>query len=105
MAEATSGKRFHLIGRDGAKYESDLRGTLGGNSRLRIYGRLTCGTAIAALSKGYARVRVFFADEETAIAVGYRPCGNCLKKQYKVWARGGIPGSVDFPWLITKDKQ
>ncbi len=29
--------------------------------------------------------RVFFADEETAIAAGYRPCGVCTKKAYKKW--------------------
>lgn len=29
--------------------------------------------------------RVFFADEETAIAAGYRPCGNCLREKYREW--------------------
>jgi hypothetical protein len=26
-----------------------------------------------------------FADEATAIAAGYRPCGNCMRDQYKAW--------------------
>jgi methylphosphotriester-DNA--protein-cysteine methyltransferase len=27
--------------------------------------------------------RVFFADEKTALAAGFRPCGNCLREKYK----------------------
>jgi len=33
----------------------------------------------------YVKQRVFFADEETAIAVGYRPCGTCMKEAYDKW--------------------
>ncbi|MGO0060087.1 Ada metal-binding domain-containing protein [Brevibacillus fluminis] len=29
--------------------------------------------------------RVFFADEQTAIAAGYRPCAICLPAAYKQW--------------------
>ncbi len=29
--------------------------------------------------------RVFFLDEETAIAAGYRPCAVCMPEAYKVW--------------------
>ncbi|MDP4128201.1 MAG: Ada metal-binding domain-containing protein, partial [Bacillota bacterium] len=29
--------------------------------------------------------RVFFADEETAIAAGYRPCARCMPKEYAEW--------------------
>jgi methylphosphotriester-DNA--protein-cysteine methyltransferase len=29
--------------------------------------------------------RVFFADEATAIAAGYRPCGACLRERYAEW--------------------
>jgi methylphosphotriester-DNA--protein-cysteine methyltransferase len=28
---------------------------------------------------------VFFADEETAIAAGYRPCGTCCEDRYREW--------------------
>ena len=31
----------------------------------------------------YQKHRVFFADERTALAAGYRPCGNCLRKKYQ----------------------
>ena len=31
------------------------------------------------------KYRVFFKDEETAIAAGYRPCGVCMKAEYKRW--------------------
>ena len=34
---------------------------------------------------GYVQHRVFFADEATAIAAGYRPCGTCLRAEYAVW--------------------
>jgi hypothetical protein len=48
----------------------------GGNTRLRIYGRLDCPSALRAIKRGptYARYRVFFADEAIAVASGYRPC-------------------------------
>ena len=29
--------------------------------------------------------RVFFADEETAIAAGYRSCYYCMREEYKAW--------------------
>ncbi|HTO89234.1 MAG TPA: Ada metal-binding domain-containing protein [Thermoanaerobaculia bacterium] len=58
---------------------------LGGNRRLKIYGRLDCSSAIRALRRGYARHRVFFRDEAAAIAAGYRPCARCLPEQYRSW--------------------
>jgi methylphosphotriester-DNA--protein-cysteine methyltransferase len=33
----------------------------------------------------YRRHRVFFADEPTAVAAGFRPCARCLPEEYKVW--------------------
>jgi methylphosphotriester-DNA--protein-cysteine methyltransferase len=75
---------FILLGADGP-YSSQTPGTLGGNSKLRIYGRLDCWSANRALDKGYAKIRVFFADEATAIAAGYRPCGNCMREKYREW--------------------
>jgi hypothetical protein len=37
----------------------------GGNTRMKIYGRLDCPSALRAIKRGptYARSRVFFADE------------------------------------------
>jgi methylphosphotriester-DNA--protein-cysteine methyltransferase len=78
--------RYKLISSDGAAYESETAGTLGGHKATRIYGRLDCPSALRALSKGdYVRHRVFFADEATAIAAGYRPCARCLPEQYRTW--------------------
>lgn len=56
-----------------------MPGTLGGNQRLKIYGRLDCPSALRGIAPGhYARQRVFFADEEAARAAGYRPCRVCM---------------------------
>ncbi|WP_433511804.1 hypothetical protein ACQP2T_49810 [Nonomuraea sp. CA-143628] len=77
---------YRLIGADGWPYVSVLPGTLGGHRRARLYGRLDCPSALRAISRGgYVRERVFFADEVTAIAAGYRPCAVCLPQAYQVW--------------------
>jgi hypothetical protein len=78
-------KLFRLMRADGKEYPSADRGTLGGNRASRIYGRLDCPSAIAALPRGYAERRVFFADEATAVAAGYRPCGRCMRAAYEQW--------------------
>lgn len=76
---------YRLLGPSGT-YESATPGALGGNSRQRIYGRLDCSAALRALPRGvYQQSRVFFADEATAVACDYRPCGTCLRDAYKVW--------------------
>ena len=84
---------YTLLGADRRPYLSENPGTLGVNSKLRIYGRLDCWSARAALPKGYAKIRVFFADEETAIGAGYRPCGNCLRAEYREW-KSRQPGTA-----------
>ena len=77
---------YHLIGRDGKPYDSETPGTLGGHRKLKIYGRLDCPSALRYIAKGqYVAHRVFFADEETAIAAGYRPCGKCMPEAYRRW--------------------
>lgn len=55
--------------------------TLGGNSRLKIYGSLTCKSGIRMLKKN----RVFFNNKLEAMQLGYRPCGHCLPAEYKAW--------------------
>ena len=63
-----------------------IRGTLGGHRKTRIYGRLDCPSALRAIQRGgYVKHRVFFADEETAVAAGYRPCARCLPEKYRAW--------------------
>lgn len=77
---------FTLIGADGKPCASEVPGTLGGNSRGKLYGRLDCPCALRAIRQGgYVQHRVFFADEATAIAAGYRPCGTCLRVEYATW--------------------
>ncbi|MBL1074595.1 metal-binding protein [Nocardia sp. 2] len=77
---------YTLLGADGSPYPSETPGTLGGHRRARIYGRLDCPSALRALARGhYVRYRVFFADEATAVAAGYRPCATCLRDRYRGW--------------------
>jgi len=79
-------KRYKLLGADGIEYESETPGAYGGNSRLKIFGRLDCPSALSTIKRfpgSYERSRVFFKDERTALAAGYRPCGNCMKQQYR----------------------
>ncbi len=80
-------KTFTLIGADGKPYPSETKGKLGGVKTTKVYGELTCPSALRALKKGgpYAKNRVFFADVETARAAGYRPCAVCRRDDYKAW--------------------
>jgi hypothetical protein len=80
-------KMFRLLAADRQFYASRTPGSPGGNSRMNIYGRLDCSSAKRAVARGntYQKHRVFFADEATAIAAGYRPCGNCMRQQYQIW--------------------
>ena len=71
---------------DGKAYLSYTPGTLGGHKKLKIYGRLDCPSANRYVAKGqYITHRVFFLDEATAIAAGYRPCAVCMRDQYNLW--------------------
>jgi methylphosphotriester-DNA--protein-cysteine methyltransferase len=77
---------YTLTGPDGRPYQSETPGTLGGYKPSKIYGRLDCPSALRAIATGgYVTHRVFFADEATAIAAGYRPCAKCMPVQYRAW--------------------
>ncbi len=54
---------------------------LGGNQKLKIYGTLSCTSG----KRLKVENRVFFKDEEDALASGFRPCGHCLKEKYLIW--------------------
>jgi methylphosphotriester-DNA--protein-cysteine methyltransferase len=85
---------YRLLDRNGKEYASDVRGTLGGYKPKKIYGKLDCRSALRAIARGgYAGHRVFFADEATAIAAGYRPCAKCCPAEYQAWksSRPGTP--------------
>lgn len=67
-------------------HESSTPGALGGHRKTKIYGRLDCRGAAQAIARGgYVASRVFFADEPTAIAAGYRPCAVCMPEGYAAW--------------------
>lgn len=90
----TSARTYTLLGADRRPYSSPTPGTFGGHKRGRRYGRLDCPSALRALARGgYAGNRVFFADEETALAAGYRPCAVCLPEKYARWKAERIVAS------------
>ena len=82
----TGPRRYTLTGADGRSYVSLSPGRLGGHRRDRIYGQLQCPAALRALAAGgYRPQRVFFRDEQTAVAAGYRPCAVCTTQAYRRW--------------------
>ncbi len=77
---------YKLIDTNGEIYLSEISGIFGGNKKLKIYGQLDCYSALSTIKRfpgSYEKSRVFFADEKTALAAGYRPCGNCLREKYR----------------------
>ena len=77
---------YQLRNANNQNIESAEKGTIGGHAKLGIYGRLDCPHAARWIAKGhYVAQRVFFADEATAIQAGFRPCGCCMKEEYKKW--------------------
>lgn len=77
---------YTLLDAHGRPYTSATPGCLGGHRRNKLYGRLDCPSALRALAAGhYVAHRVFFADEQTAIAAGYRPCAVCMPQAYREW--------------------
>jgi len=97
MGKGVSVKTYKLLAADGATVTSRTPGTLGGNSKAGICGRLDCYAANGALSKGYAKHRAFFASEQDAIQACYRTCGRCMTSQYKDW-KSGPEGKESYLW-------
>jgi hypothetical protein len=54
---------------------------LGGNSKLKIYGKLHCSSGKRMKTEN----RVFFRSETEAKGMGYRPCGHCMREDYLLW--------------------
>ncbi|SFQ54237.1 Ada metal-binding domain-containing protein [Parafilimonas terrae] len=52
-----------------------------GNRKLKIYGKLSCASGKRMKREN----RVFFTGEKEALALNYRPCGHCMKIEYKKW--------------------
>ncbi|WP_338017705.1 Ada metal-binding domain-containing protein [Streptomyces adustus] len=85
---AVASAGYTLTGGDGRPYRSAVPGRFGGYRRGRIYGRLDCPSALRHIARrSYVRHRVFFADEATAVAAGYRPCAVCLPQRHRVWRK------------------
>lgn len=79
-------RSYTLTDSDGRPYQSDTPGGLGGHRRGRLYGRLDCAAAARTIARGgYTHDRVFFAEEATAVAAGYRPCAVCMPERYRQW--------------------
>jgi hypothetical protein len=79
-------KNLSVARRDGRSYESPTEGLFGGNKRGKIYGRLDCPVALAAIKRGriYQQHRVSFADEANAVAAGFRLCASVWAMLIKV---------------------
>jgi hypothetical protein len=83
---SASEKTYKLLDANGKFYQSPVKGTFGGHRKDKIYGTLDCKGAARWIAKGhYINERVFFADEQTAITAGYRPCFECLREKYIKW--------------------
>jgi len=58
----------------------------GGNRKLKIYGTLHCKSGKRMKREN----RMFFKTVAQAKKQGYRPCGHCLRADYKIWKNGLI---------------
>ena len=90
-AAPVTSRTYTLLGADRRPYRSAVPGQFGGHRQARIYGRLDCPGALRWIARGhYVQHRVFFADEATAVASGYRPCARCLPERYAAWKAGRV---------------
>lgn len=84
--EELKAKPYILTDENNNQVLSSIPGSFGGHKKLKIFGRLDCPSANSHLGKGqYAKNRVFFLDEKSAIEAGYRPCAVCMTKEYRKW--------------------
>lgn len=59
---------------------------LAGNKKLKIYGLLSCNAG----KRMKISNRVFFKSLTEAVDLAYRPCGHCLRAEYKKWKYGSV---------------
>lgn len=52
-----------------------------GNNKLKIYGMLSCSSGKRMKKEN----RIFFVSEKEALQNSYRPCGHCMKEEYRRW--------------------
>ena len=72
--------------------DTDLRSNIrnktilfGGNKEKKVYG-LSCSSGQRLKKEN----RVFFTSKQEALQNNYRPCGHCLKNDYRNWKNGLI---------------
>ncbi|PBQ30415.1 metal-binding protein [Sphingobacteriaceae bacterium] len=53
----------------------------GGNINLKIFGTLSCKSGQRMQKKN----RIFFSTANEAEQQHYRPCGHCMREDYKKW--------------------
>ncbi|MET3037734.1 Ada metal-binding domain-containing protein [Chryseobacterium sp. NRRL B-14859] len=56
---------------------------LAGHKKLKIYGVLSCTSGKRMKKEN----RVFFRDVQEALQHHYRPCGHCMREEYKKWKK------------------
>jgi methylphosphotriester-DNA--protein-cysteine methyltransferase len=56
---------------------------MAGNARLKIYGLLKCPSG----KRMKLENRVFFKTETEALQSGFRPCGHCMRDQFRKWKK------------------
>ncbi|MEO8061731.1 MAG: Ada metal-binding domain-containing protein [Pseudomonadota bacterium] len=79
-------RTWTVIGANGKPRAASAPGRFGGHRKTRIFGRLDCRAALRAIARGgYVANRVFFANEATARAAGFRPCAVCMPAEYARW--------------------
>lgn len=66
------------------KLITNSKANLGGYQKSKIYGLHNCKSGLRMKIEN----RVFFKNEQEAMALGYRPCGNCMPYSYKTWKAG-----------------
>jgi methylphosphotriester-DNA--protein-cysteine methyltransferase len=71
----------HLEAKTLRTYIRNGRVTLAGNTKLKIYGTLNCGSGKRMKKEN----RVFFKDAAEAEHYGFRPCGHCMKNEFRKW--------------------
>ena len=72
-------KHLNLKNKELASLIKEKNIRFGGNARLKIYGTLHCKSGKRMKTEN----RVFFSSEQDAKNEGYRPCGHCLRKEYR----------------------
>ncbi len=58
----------------------------GGNLKLRIYGQLNCKSG----KRMKLENRIFFTSKKEAIENNFRPCGHCMRDEYKKWKNEAV---------------